>query len=68
MAGTLGSSTHFAVCDRKTFTISVDEPESELMTLAFWDQAEDAAHNVMVIPRAQFDRALQAYLGLAHAV
>lgn len=62
MAGTINLSTHYSVKDRQTFTLSVDKPEG-FMTLAFWDQAEGTS-NVMVVPRDQFDRALQAYLGV----
>lgn len=65
MAGTLTREDHvmhYSMKDRESFTISVDAPEG-FMTLAFWDQSTDAS-NVMVIPRDQFDRAIQAYLGV----
>ena len=64
-AGTLvGKGTAFAVQDRQTFTIQENEPAHGFVTLAFWDQSKDDEHNVMVIPREQFARAIEAYLGV----
>lgn len=65
MAGFLKDrETAFSIQDRQTFTITKDAPAPGFVTLAFWDQAKEDEHTVMVLPKDQYERASQAYLGV----
>lgn len=56
--------TAFAIRDRQSLTITKDAPSPGFVTLAFWDQAKDDEHSVIVLPKEQYERASQAYLGV----